>query len=80
MKSYLLANWEHIGGVYQPLKTIRGSHFHFIVNALKDQVGDNTLKCAFFRLYVMVGEPSFKLIFFIPFVDSKDLSQSWPRF
>ena len=29
---------------------------------------------------VMVGEPSFKLIFFIPFVDSKDLSQSWPRF
>ena len=47
MDTYLLANREHISRVYQPLKAIRGGYFHFIMDTLKNQVGDNTLESAF---------------------------------
>ena len=33
----LCAHREHIGGVYQPFKAVCG-YFHFIMNALKDQM------------------------------------------
>ena len=42
----------HISGtVNQPFKTVGGRNLHLIVNAFKNQVGDNAFKGSLFRLY-----------------------------
>ena len=37
--------------MHQPFETVRGGHFHLIVDALENQVGHNTLQGAVLRLY-----------------------------
>ena len=51
MDADLLAYRAHIRTVNQPFKTVGGSNLHLIVNAFKNQVGDNAFKGSLFRLY-----------------------------
>ena len=51
MDAHLPAYRKHIGGMHQPLETVRGGYLHLIVDALENQVGDNALQRAFLRFY-----------------------------
>lgn len=51
MDADLLAYRAHIRTVNQPFKTVGGRNLHLIVNAFKNQVGDNAFKGSLFRLY-----------------------------
>ena len=51
MDAHLPAYRKHIGGMHQPLETVRGGYLHLIVDALENQVGHNTLEGSVLRLY-----------------------------